>query len=69
MYVLLSQCVLLSVGTETCSRMEEEPPEGLLQPELGKTSVITHVGPAAIIIAILVISYLNTVASLFCSIV
>lgn len=56
MYVLLSQCVLLSVGTETCSSMEEEPPEGLLQPELGKTSVITHVGPAAIIIVILVIS-------------
>lgn len=59
-YVLLSQCVLLSVGTETCSSIEEEPPEGLLQPELGKSSVITHVitrvGPAAIIIVIGVIS-------------
>ncbi|XP_029688332.1 piezo-type mechanosensitive ion channel component 1 [Takifugu rubripes] len=30
-----SECVLLSVGTETCSSIEEKPPEGLLQPELG----------------------------------
>lgn len=43
MCVPLSQCVLLSVGTETCSSIEAEPPEGLLQPELGKTSVITPI--------------------------
>lgn len=43
--VPLSQCVLLSVGTETCSSIEAEPPDGLLPPEPGKTSVITPINP------------------------
>lgn len=41
-HVLLSQRVLLSVGTETCSS-EEEPLGGALQPELGKKSLFPQI--------------------------
>lgn len=59
-YVLLSQRVLLSVGTETCSS-EDEPLEGALQSEMGKKSLFPPQAGAAAFILILLICSSHTV--------